>query len=200
MCVCVRGEGGWTPKGIVPWGLLSRFWLRWSQFMVFSQVKSLQEERQGLQKEVRCVIIKAPKLLASVPSHNWLNSRKIHNDKAWAKDYAEGWRVWISIMLLVSPLTALILNSIALPATLPLSTTALCQPDQTTYLFLEKTHLLLSISRLLFPPYMKKVESRRVLQITWLLVQMWSEILHHVWKSRDFKVILLILWYCVKVN
>ena len=35
------------------------------------------------------------------------------------------------------PLAALILNSIALPATLPLST-ALCQPDQTTNLFLEK--------------------------------------------------------------
>ena len=64
------------------------------------------------------------------------------------------------------PLAALILNLIALPAMLPLST-ALCQPDQTTYLFfLEKTHLLLSIARLLFPPYIKKVESRRVLQNT----------------------------------
>ena len=91
--VCGWGGVGRKPEELCHEICCHSFDLRWSQFRVFFKVKSLQEERQGLQKEVRCVIIKAPKLLASVPSHNWLNSRKIHNDKAWAKDYVEGQRL-----------------------------------------------------------------------------------------------------------
>ena len=169
-----------------------------------SQVKSLQEERQGLQKEVRCVIFIAPKHLASAPSHNWrINSRKINNDKAWAKDYVEGQGLKGLNLDHASrvPPHGLDPQFNCTPShASPLHNCTVSTRSDNIYLFLEKTHLLLSISRLLFPPYMKKVESRRVLQITWLLIQMWSQILHHVWKSKDFKVILLIHWYCVKVN